>query len=70
MAHMSECDNREEPKDEYAEYYDSVLVKEQPFYRVGMTTEEAAKEREYLNDNLQQFYEGKYIPLWRQNFLK
>ncbi len=60
----------EETIDQYDDYYDNVLVKEQPFYRAGMTSEEIAKERDYLNDNLQKFYEGKYIPLWRQNLYK
>ncbi len=62
--------NEEETIDQYDDYYDNVLVKEQPFYRTGMTSEEIVKEREYLNNNLQKFYEGKYIPLWRQNLYK
>ncbi len=56
--------------DYYDNYYDNVLVKEQPFYRAGMSSEEIAKEREYLNLNLQKFYEGKYMPLWKQNLYK
>ncbi len=62
--------NGEETIDQYDDYYDNVLVKEQPFYRYGMTSEEIAQEREYLNNNLKKFYEGKYIPLWRQNLYK
>ncbi len=54
----------------YETYYNQVLVKEQPFYRCGMTDEEAAREMNYLNGNLQAFYEGKYTPLWKQNLFK
>lgn len=54
----------------YHAYYNRVLVKEQPFYHRGMTAEEAAKEMNYLNGNLQAFYEGKYTPLWKQNLYK
>lgn len=54
----------------YHTYYNRVLVKEQPFYRQGMTAEEAEREMDYLNGNLQAFYEGKYTPLWKQNLYK
>lgn len=54
----------------YRTYYNQVLVKEQPFYHYGMTDEEAAREMEYLNNNLKAFYEGKYMPLWKQNWIK
>lgn len=54
----------------YEAYYNQVLVKEQPFYHRGMTNEEAAREMNYLNGNLQAFYEGKYTPLWKQNLFK
>lgn len=50
----------------YEKYYNEVLLQEQPFYRSGMTGAEAKKELEYLNHHLQSFYEGTYIPLWRQ----
>ncbi|MBE5944141.1 MAG: hypothetical protein E7258_04380 [Lachnospiraceae bacterium] len=51
----------------YTNYYNKVLLLEQPFYRSGMTTEEAKQELEYLNNNLQSFYEGNYKPLWKQS---
>lgn len=60
----------EEGKLKYDDYYNNVLVREQPFYRKGMTKSEAEKEMEYLNNNLQIFYEGKYTPLWKQNSFK
>lgn len=54
----------------YHAYYNQVLVKEQPFYHWGMTAEEAEREMDYLNGNLQAFYEGQYTPLWKQNLYK
>ncbi len=51
----------------YKEYYNQVLLREQPFYRVGMTLQEAEKELDYLNNNLQSFYNGGYQPLWKQS---
>lgn len=52
-----------------SEYYDN-LLKEQPFYRKGMSKKEAAIELNYLNDNLNDFYNGKYKPLWKQSLYK
>lgn len=52
------------------DYFKNVLVKEQPFYRKGMSNDEIRRELEYLGDNLISFYEGGYIPLWRQNQYK
>ena len=49
------------------EYYNKVLLMEQPFYRTGMTSVEAKKELEYLNNNLNSFYNGDYQPLWKQS---
>lgn len=51
----------------YEEYYDRFLLKEQPFYRLGMTKQEAEEEREYLNNNLESFFKGEYKPLWKQS---
>lgn len=51
----------------YEEYYNKVLVKEQPFYHTGISTTEIAKELQYLNENLDAFYKGNYMPLWKQN---
>lgn len=70
MEHDPTCNRSEKIMEQYDDYYDNVLVKEQPFYRTGMTAEEVTKEREYLNENLQRFYEGEYTPLWRQDYLK
>lgn len=52
---------------EYENYFNDVLVKEQPFYRQGMTKKEIKKEIKYLNNNLEAFYAGDYKPLWKQN---
>ncbi|MBQ8924469.1 MAG: hypothetical protein IJ053_06705 [Lachnospiraceae bacterium] len=54
----------------YSEYYSDMLVREQPFYRKGMSEEEKNREEEYLNNNMKDFYEGKYMPLWKQNWFK
>lgn len=42
-------------------------LKEQPFWRDGMTVDEYNKERAYLNTHLNELYEGTYQPLWKQN---
>lgn len=57
-------------KVKYETYYNNVLLKEEPFYRVGMTSKEAQREMDYLNEHLDSFYEGKYVPLWKQNLYK
>ncbi|MGN0150985.1 MAG: hypothetical protein ACI39Q_00805 [Wujia sp.] len=68
--HMDLRADEEAVRKKYQTYYNQVLVKEQPFYHRGMTSEEAAREMDYLNGNLQAFYEGRYTPLWRQNLYK
>lgn len=55
---------------DYKTYYDRVLVREQPFYHSGITDAEVTKEIQYLNDNLKEFYEGRYVPLWKQDWFK
>lgn len=52
---------------DYNDYFNSVLLLEQPFYRTGMTDVEALIELEYLNNNLKSFFEGDYKPLWKQS---
>lgn len=54
-------------KDIYDEYYERVLLKEEPFYKEGISSSEIQKEIEYLNENLESFYNGTYRPLWKQN---
>lgn len=50
------------------------LIREQPYYRYGMTKEEAAREDEYMklciDVDPMSFYEGKYTPLWKQNLYR
>ena len=53
---------------------DDNMLREQPYYRYGMTREEAILEEEYMNlcidSNPMMFFEGKYTPLWKQNLYR
>lgn len=60
-------DNLTHIEPDYKDYYNTVLLLEQPFYRTGMSDKEAYEELEYLNNNLKSFYEGNYKPLWKQS---
>ncbi|MCM1082136.1 MAG: hypothetical protein NC393_00360 [Clostridium sp.] len=51
----------------YERYYDSVWVKEQPFYKAGMSKQQIEEEINYLNNHLDSFYAGSYVPLWKQS---
>lgn len=50
----------------HEDYFRRVLVKEQPFYRPGMTEKEIDIELEYMNQNINSVIEGHYLPLWKQ----
>ncbi|MDE6025602.1 MAG: hypothetical protein K2G45_09120 [Lachnospiraceae bacterium] len=50
----------------YKNYYSHSWIKEQPFYHAGMSEFEAKQELQYLNRNLDSFYKGNYMPLWKQ----
>jgi len=52
---------------DHSEYYNRVLLKEQPFYYNGISPADAKLEQEYLNNHLNEFYDGNYKPLWKQN---
>lgn len=67
---MEGSNKNEKKKMSYSAYYNEIFVKEQPFYRKGMSEEERKREEEYLNNNLKDFYEGKYLPLWKQGWFK
>ncbi len=54
----------------YSSYYSEIIVREQPFYRKGMSEEEIKKEEDYLDKNIKDFYEGRYMPLWKQDWFK
>ncbi|MGN0367858.1 MAG: hypothetical protein ACI4EK_03670 [Wujia sp.] len=54
----------------YKALADENLVKEQPFYRKGMSNAEVQRELEYLNRNLPSFYDGSYMPLWKQGWFR
>ena len=41
-------------------YYDA------PFYRDGMSVEDYRREQIYLNENVDIFIDGTYVPLWKQ----
>lgn len=55
-------------------HYETVLnpavVEEQPFYRKGMSAAEVQRELEYLNRNMPSFYDGSYMPLWKQGMYR
>ncbi len=53
-------------KKQYDPYYENVLIKEEPFYKEGLTCLEIQEEVKYLNENLEAFYNGGYKPLWKQ----
>jgi len=44
-------------------------MKEAPFYHQGMTMEEYEKERDYFNLHIEEWKNGTYEPLWKQNNL-
>lgn len=56
--------------DNNEDYFDNYLLMEQPYYRIGMSKEEGIEEQEYLNNNLETFFNGDYRPLWKQKFNK
>ena len=39
---------------------------EEPFFYHGISPEAYMEESIYLNKNLKEFYEGNYLPLWKQ----
>lgn len=41
-------------------------LKEAPYWRNGMTPEEYEEERDYFNNHLKEFYDGTYVPMWKQ----
>lgn len=41
-------------------------MKEESFYRKGMTTEEWFKEKEYQGQHFDEYIAGTYVPLWKQ----
>lgn len=45
----------------------SGTIKEVPFWREDMTPEEYDLEREYWINHWDDYTNGKYIPLWKQN---
>lgn len=59
---------------EMQEKYNENMIREQPYYRYGMSKEEAVREEEYMNlcieSNPMMFFEGKYTPLWKQNLYR
>ncbi len=42
-------------------------AKEAPFYREGMTPEEWMKENDYYIAHFQEWIDGTYQPLWKQD---
>ncbi len=63
----SEGNISEHSEIKYERLYDDVWIREQPFYKAGMSRKEAMEELNYLNNNLDSFYNGSYLPLWKQS---
>lgn len=47
--------------------YDQMWLQEQPYYYHGITPENVIREREHLNNHLSEFFNGTYVPLWKQD---
>lgn len=71
--------NTEDDKNYYKqsdaiESFEEKLLHDQPYFRYGMSKEEAKREEEYMNlcidSNPMLFFEGKYTPLWKQNLFR
>lgn len=41
-------------------------LKEAPFWHDSMTPEEYDTERDYLNNHIEDYWNGSYMPLWKQ----
>jgi hypothetical protein len=52
------------------ELYNERFFYDEPFYRRNMSAEEFRREKIYLNENMDAFWDGSYIPLWRQDILR
>lgn len=50
--------------------YRMQLLREQPYYHYGMSKEDVIAENNYLNNHIEEFYDGTYSPLWKQNFYR
>lgn len=46
------------------------FLEEQPFYYKGMCMQDCQAELAYLNQNLSSFYDGSYVPLWKQTWIQ
>ena len=55
---------------EYDSFRNPSIVEEQPFYYKGINRSEYEKELAYLNQNLPSFYDGSYMPLWKQSWYR
>lgn len=47
--------------------YFTAGMKEWVFYREGMTPEEYEAENEYLMHHFEEYLNGTYLPMWKQN---
>lgn len=70
LAEFKDYDQAENRKIFYEESNASMCVQDQPYYRPGMSSAEAEKELEYLNRNMEEFYKGTYMPLWKQGWFR
>ena len=62
-------DKKDEIRENGAVYEDPFYC-DAPFYRAGMPVEEYKREQIYLNENVDIFIEGSYVPLWKQKLRK
>ena len=53
---------------EYDAFRNPSIVEEQPFYYKGKCFCVFVFLLAYLNQNLSSFYEGSYVPLWKQSW--
>ena len=45
-------------------------IYEDPFYRAVMSVNEYRQEQLYLNENVDIFIDGTYVPLWKQKLIR
>ncbi len=46
--------------------WSNASLREVPYWRDGMSIEEYEKERDYYYRNIKNFWNGTYVPLWKQ----
>ena len=69
---LSKCKEEEmnRESDDEKNIYGDPFYYDAPFHRHGMPAEEYRREREYLNENIDIFIDGSYVPLWKQEKMR